>query len=101
MKAEQIIKIARSYLSLNDQLPPMIIGADDQEKPLALVGLFRDFQEQITFCAVVRMAFIINSIKNYHILTHGFMRDDLTNNSSESEEVKEKSVNKLIQFLGR
>src|SRR5258708_4513431 len=96
---ETVLKIVRAFLSLNDVMPPMLIGYSDQAKPLALVGSFRDFQEQVTFCAVTKMAFILNKIKGYHILTHGFMRDDLTRETNET--VKVKTTNQLIQFLGK
>jgi hypothetical protein len=97
METEKILQLVRAYLSLNNQMPPMVLSFNNQSEPLALIGSFRNFQEQVTFCAISRMAFILNQTKNYHILTHGFMREDLT----KDDLTQKKITNQLIKFLGK
>lgn len=99
MNVDNTLQIVKTYLNNNATMPPMLIGYDQKNQPLALIGSFRDFQEQITFCAVAKLAFILNDVKRYHIITHGYMRDDLT--KSDSTTTKLETTNQLIKFLGK
>lgn len=73
--------IARTYLDTHQgKMPPMLIGFNAEGESITLLGTFRDFPEQLTFCSIARMAFILYDIVEYHVLTHGDMKyeDDKT-----------------------
>jgi len=70
------LAIGQTYLESHEgTLPPMIIGFTRTGEYLALLGTFRDFQEQLTFCSIARMAFVLHNIAEYYVLTHGDMTD--------------------------
>lgn len=81
------IQVARSYIeSHTESMPPMIVGFTAEGEYLALLGAFRDFQEQITFCSIARMSFIVHNINEYYVVTHGDMH------YTEDDNVKSREV---------
>jgi hypothetical protein len=74
---EDILELAKEYITNQGNSPTLIVGRDGNNNFLPLIGTFRDFEEQITFCAITKMSFYFNKIKEYYVITHGIMKDQL------------------------
>lgn len=89
----QTVAIARTYLESHaGTMPPMIVGFNEAGEYLALLGTFRDFQEQLTYCALVRMGFVLHNIKEYFVLTHGNMTEEVGKETRTSEVIMSAGV---------
>lgn len=74
--SQTALDIARNYLTLNEgKMPSMLVGFTETGESIALLGTFRDYQEQLTFCTIAHMTFILHKVREYHILTFGGLKD--------------------------
>jgi hypothetical protein len=83
------INIARTYmLTHGGEMPLIVVGFNERNESMALLGSFRkkhELDDQKTFCAILRMAFIANHITEYYVLAKSQMTlsDDTSTETTE------------------